>query len=167
MDDICRIGEILKSGLDRGRKVLTCGNGGSACEAMHFAEELMGRYRSNRCAYPAICLNADVGLMTCIANDFGFDEVFARQVEGLGRSGDILLVFSTSGTSKNILRAIKVGVDKGMIVIGFLGKDGGESFGKCDYSVVVKSNDSGHIQEAHQALVHLIMEYFENERGND
>lgn len=151
----------LAGAIDGGGRVLTCGNGGSAAEAMHLAEELIGRYRASRPSYAAVCLNADPTALTCIANDFGFDQVFARQVEGLGRRGDVLVVFSTSGNSRNISLALDAARARGVRTIALLGRDGGDAAGRADLSLIVPSDDTAHIQEAHQVVLHMLLEAFE------
>jgi D-sedoheptulose 7-phosphate isomerase len=155
------IAALVRDSLLSGKLLLTCGNGGSAADAMHLAEELIGRYRSNRRPYPAVCLAADSAALTCIANDFGYDQVFARQVEGFGKSGDILICFSTSGRSPSILAALHSAHAKGMITIALLGKGGGPALGLAHHEVVVASDDSGRIQEAHMQIVHYICEVLE------
>ncbi len=155
------IAALVRDSLLNGRKLLTCGNGGSAADAMHLAEELIGRYRSNRRPYPAICLAADSTALTCIANDFGYDQVFARQVEGLGQAGDILICFSTSGRSPSILAALHSAHARGMVTIALLGKGGGPALGLAQHEIVVASADSGRIQEAHMQIVHYICEVLE------
>ena len=119
---IVEIGRAVRSALADGGTVLTCGNGGSAAEALHLAEELIGKYKRERRAFASVCLNADPTALTCIANDFGYERVFSRQVEGLGRRGDVLVVFSTSGNSANIQAALKAAREKGIETIGLLGK---------------------------------------------
>lgn len=160
-ETIERIGLALRSRLhDRGR-VYTCGNGGSAAEAMHLAEELIGKYRSPRPPYPAVCLNADPTALTCIANDFGYESVFERQVEALATERDALVVFSTSGASPNVVRALEAARKKRCLTIGLLGKDGGPCKAACDHALVVASGDTAHIQEAHQVVLHLLLEAVE------
>ncbi len=141
-----------------GGKVLTCGNGGSAAEALHLAEELVGRYRTVRAPFPALCLNADPTALTCIANDFGYEAVFSRQVEAFGQEGDVLVAFSTSGNSPNILAALREARVRRVTTIGLLGKGGGPAAGLCDLALVVASEATEHIQEAHQVLLHLMLE---------
>lgn len=157
-DAIAAVIHVVKDTLNNGGTVFTCGNGGSAAEALHLAEELVGRYRDNRPPKRAVCLSADPTALTCIANDFGFDEVFARQVDGLGRAGDALVVFSTSGASANIVRALDAANLANMRTIGLLGKGGGDALKRCEKAVVVASSDTAHIQEAHQVILHLILE---------
>jgi D-sedoheptulose 7-phosphate isomerase len=155
--------EVCLEALRAGKKILTCGNGGSACDAMHLAEELVARYRSNRRTLPALALVADASVMSCIANDFGWDEVFARQVESHGRAGDVLAVFTTSGQSENINRALRRARERGVTTVGLLGKGGGAALPLCDHAVVVASDNTARIQEAHGLLLHLICEAVEAE----
>jgi D-sedoheptulose 7-phosphate isomerase len=156
-----RLGRRVRDALAGGGKLLTCGNGGSAAQAMHLAEELIGRYKRDRRPFAAICLNADPTALTCIANDYGFDEIFARQVEGLARPGDALIVFSTSGNSPNVVRALKTAKERGIETIGLLGKGGGECAPLCDEALVVRSAETECIQEAHQVVLHMILEAVE------
>lgn len=158
---IATIVESVVACLRAGGTIYTCGNGGSAAEAMHLAEELIGRYRSNRRALRALCLNADPTALTCIANDFGYAEVFARQCDALLTKSDVLVMFSTSGKSDNLLRALEVAKDKHAISIALLGRDGGPCLALADHALVVASNDSGHVQEAHQVVLHIICEAVE------
>lgn len=142
-------------------RLYTCGNGGSAAEALHLAEELIGKYKATRPPYPAVCLNADPTALTCIANDFGFDNIFARQIEALAAPGDILVAFSTSGASPNILNALRAARNAGATTIGLLGKGGGACRELCDLALVVDSDCTEWIQEAHQVVIHLILEAVE------
>lgn len=141
-----------------GRKLLTCGNGGSATDANHLAEELVGRFSAERRSLPAICLSVDGAAMTCIANDYGFESIFSRPVESLGESGDVLVAFTTSGKSPNVLRAMEVARAKGVVVVGLLGKGGGPAKTLCDHALVVPSDTTARIQEAHTTFLHLICE---------
>ena len=149
--------------LRAGHKVLTCGNGGSAADAMHMAEEFIARYRSNRRALPAVCLNADPTVLTCIANDFGYDDVFARQVEGLGVQGDLFVCFTTSGNSVNCLRALAAAKARGLVTVALLGKDGGKAKGLADFEIIVAHRDTARIQEAHTLVLHALLEVVERE----
>jgi D-sedoheptulose 7-phosphate isomerase len=158
---IRRIGTVMIRALRTGRKILTCGNGGSAADAMHLAEELTGRYRGNRRALAAIALNSDATALTCIANDFGYDEVFARQIEALGQKGDVSVVFSTSGNSPNILNAIAAAKKRGMVTVALLGKGGGKAKGRANHEIIIASDDSGRVQEAHTLILHLWLELIE------
>jgi len=149
--------------LHAGQKILTCGNGGSAADAMHMAEEFIARYRSNRRSLPAVCLNADPTVITCIANDFGYDEIFARQVAGLGVRGDLLVCFTTSGNSVNCLRALTVAKAHGLVTVALLGKDGGKAKGVADFEIIVAHRDTARIQEAHTLILHALLEVVEHE----
>lgn len=144
--------------LHDGNAILTCGNGGSAAEALHLAEELTGRYRGNRPALRAQCLCADPTALTCIANDFGFEQVFARQLEAIGRPGDLLVAFSTSGKSPNVLRALHVAKERGIKTLGLLGGQGGPALLLCGQALVIDGVDSAAIQEAHQMILHMLCE---------
>lgn len=158
---MCEAGDMLVEMFRRGGKVFSCGNGGSLCDAMHFAEELTGRFRSDRVALPAIAL-ADPSHMSCVSNDMGFDSVFSRYVEALGQAGDVLFAISTSGNSGNVLQAIEVAKVKGMKVIGLMGKTGGKMKDLCDVSIVVPWQEhSDRIQEIHIKIIHILIEYIE------
>ena len=150
-----------------GGVVFACGNGGSFTTAEHLTEELMGRYRSNRRALPAICLGANTPALTCIANDFSFDNIFEREVSALMKKGDVLCVFSTTGNSPNILRAVMTAKEKEVITIGILGKDGGKAKDTCDISIIVPHSDSARIQEIHTFILHIICEYVEKAFGDE
>lgn len=156
---------VLVRTLDAGGMVLTCGNGGSAAEALHLAEELSGRYRTNRKALRAVSLCADPTALTCIANDFGFDQVFARQVEALGRPGDLLVLFSTSGKSPNLLRALHAAKNLGLSTLGLLGGEGGPALELCAHAIVVRGVDGAAVQEAHQMIMHMLCEACETHFG--
>lgn len=147
--------------VEHGGLLATCGNGGSAAEALHLAEELTGRYRSTRAPRRAVCLAADGPALTCIANDFGFEHVFSRQAEALLRPGDALVAFSTSGRSRNIVLALETARSRGAVTIGLLGGDGGTCAALCDEAIIVPWRDSAFVQEAHQVLLHLICERLE------
>ena len=142
-------------------KILIAGNGGSLCDAMHFAEELTGQFRARRKALPAIALS-DPGHLTCVANDMGFEDVFSRGVEALGKPGDLLILLTTSGNSSNLIRAAAVAKEKNLKTIAFLGKSGGKLRGRCDLEWIVSGFDySDRIQEAHMAAIHIIIEMVE------
>ena len=151
IDDAAR--DIVAS-LRDGGKILTCGNGGSAADALHFAQELTGRYKVDRRALAGICLNADPCAMTCIGNDYSFKQIFSRQVEALGRPGDVLVAFSTSGQSANVITAIEAAYAAGMKVILLTGWDGGKAAGRCLHNVVVPSTNTARIQEIHTMIFH-------------
>lgn len=152
------VGEAMIRCLERGGKILTCGNGGSAADALHMAEELVGRYDRERRALPAIALTADSTLLTCIPNDYSFDCVFSRQIEGLGRKGDVLVGFSTSGKSANVIQAIRAAKKRGLKTVALLGKGGGATKGLADYEVIVDSKSTARVQEAHTLILHLLLE---------
>ncbi len=156
-------GALVKA-FKAGGKVLVCGNGGSMCDAMHFAEELTGRFRNDRPALGAIAL-ADPTHITCVGNDFGFDHIFSRGVEALGRAGDVLVVLSTSGNSENIVRAVAAGRARGLVLVSLLGKGGGRLKGACEHEFVVAGATSDRIQELHMLLLHTLVEAVEAEMG--
>jgi D-sedoheptulose 7-phosphate isomerase len=140
-----------------GGKILSCGNGGSMCDAMHFAEELTGRYRNNRQAIPAISIS-DVSHMSCVGNDYGYDYVFSRYIEALGNQGDVLLAISTSGNSANVLKAAEAAKAKGMTVVGLTGKDGGKLAPLCDVEVRVPHQGyADRVQEIHIKVIHILI----------
>jgi D-sedoheptulose 7-phosphate isomerase len=156
-------GKKLAACLAGGGKIMTCGNGGSACDAMHLSEELVGRFDQNRRSLAALCLSADASLMTCIANDFGYEAVFARQVEGLGRPGDALVVFSTSGNSGNLVAALQMAKERGVFTINVLGKTGGKCKGLADLEIIVPSQITARIQEVHTFILHTWLTLIETE----
>ncbi|WP_319526218.1 D-sedoheptulose 7-phosphate isomerase [uncultured Desulfosarcina sp.] len=137
-----------------GGKLLICGNGGSASDAQHFAAEIVGRFEKERRAYPAVALSTDTSILTAVGNDYGYDEVFARQVQGLGRPGDILVGISTSGGSENVVRAVQCARGMSMPTIGLLGKDGGVLKEFVDRAIVVENDTTARIQEAHIFILH-------------
>jgi D-sedoheptulose 7-phosphate isomerase len=152
----------LKAAFAKGKHVYVAGNGGSAAESQHLAEEFVGRYKSNRPSYPAISLTADSTALTCIANDFGYEQVFARQIEGLGKEGDIFIGLSTSGNSPNILAAAEAAKDHGMTVIALTGQKG-KFKDIADYAILAPAGSNARIQELHLHAIHLICEAFEPE----
>ena len=158
-DLIEKIGQAILTCLSAGGKLLAAGNGGSAAEAMHLCEELTGKYRDVRRALPAICLNADPTALTCIANDWDYASVFSRQAEAFTRPGDVLVIFSTSGNSENLLRVLQTVKARGGITVGLLGRNGGKAKALCDLALVVASEKGNHVQEAHQAILHLLLEH--------
>ncbi|MFH1038485.1 MAG: SIS domain-containing protein [PVC group bacterium] len=147
--------------LKGGGKILLCGNGGSAADSQHIAAELVGRFRRERRALPAISLSTDTSILTALANDYSFDSVFSRQVEALGRPGDLLLVISTSGNSRNLLRAVRAAKAGGLGTLALLGKDGGKVAGEVDLAVIVPSSDTARIQEAQAVIYHGICDLAE------
>ena len=161
LPNIAAAADALIERLRRGGTIYTAGNGGSAAQALHLAEELIGRYRENRKALRAVCLNADPTALTCIANDFGFDQVFSRQCEAMLMADDALVVLSTSGRSQNVIQALTCANSRGSLAVGILGKDGGPCRMLCDHSIVVPATDSAFIQDAQQVAIHLICEAME------
>ncbi|MDG6896949.1 phosphoheptose isomerase [Actinobacillus delphinicola] len=154
---------IIAESFKNGGKVLSCGNGGSHCDAMHFAEELTGRYRENRPGFAAIAIS-DVSHLSCVSNDFGYEYVFSRYVEAVGQKGDVLFGLSTSGNSKNILNAIEAAKAKGMKVIAMTGKDGGKMAGLADVEIRVPHfGYADRIQEIHIKVIHILMMLIEFE----
>jgi D-sedoheptulose 7-phosphate isomerase len=154
-------GAAIVAALQAGGQVFACGNGGSAADALHLAEELVGRYRGERRALPAICLNADVAALTCIGNDYGYERVFARQIEALGRPGDVLVGFTTSGNSPNVLAAFAAARERGMLTILAGGGTGGQARGRCDHELIVPSENTARIQEIHTLILHTWLEQVE------
>lgn len=154
---------LLADSFKAGGKVLSCGNGGSHCDAMHFAEELTGRYRENRPGYPAIAIS-DVSHLSCVSNDFGYEFVFSRFIEAVGKEGDVLLGISTSGNSGNIIKAISAAREKGMKVITLTGKDGGKMVGTADIEIRVPHfGYADRIQEIHIKVIHILIQLIEKE----
>lgn len=151
----------MSAAIRAGGKIMFCGNGGSAADAQHLAAELLGRYLVNRRALPAIALTTDSSALTAIANDFGFDEVFSRQVQGLGRPGDVLVAISTSGNSPNILQAVQAAREIGIVAIGLTGSAGGRMADLCDICLRVPSAHTPRIQEMHIAVGHMLCELVE------
>ncbi len=153
--EILRAARALIATIASGNKVLICGNGGSAADAQHFAAELVGRFEKERASYPAIALTTDSSALTAIGNDYGFEQVFSRQVEGLGRKADALIAISTSGNSPNILEAVRKASSMGIGTIGLLGRDGGGIAGEVDCPVIVPHARTARIQEAHGFILHF------------
>ncbi|NQT76762.1 MAG: D-sedoheptulose 7-phosphate isomerase [Bacteroidetes bacterium] len=155
-NDIKEAGEFIVSTLKAGNKVLLFGNGGSAGDAQHIAAELTGRYKTERKGLAAIALTTDTSALTAIGNDYGFDRIFDRQVEALGREGDLLISISTSGNSRNVLRALAYAKDNGMNTIGLSGKGGGDMRPLCDINIIIPSDDTARIQEMHILVGHVL-----------
>jgi D-sedoheptulose 7-phosphate isomerase len=160
--EVTRAADLIEQCLRAGNKLLVCGNGGSAADASHFATELVVRFAKDRRALPAICLASDSGILTAAGNDYGFDEIFARQVAAFGVAGDVLIGLTTSGKSKNVIRALEEGKARGLKTIAFLGRDGGPTVGIADLDVLVKSDSTARVQEAHQLLLHVLCEIIED-----
>jgi D-sedoheptulose 7-phosphate isomerase len=171
-DDIAMIASVIIDRISTGGTIMAAGNGGSAAQAMHLSEELVGRYRDTRPALPAICLCSDAAAMTCIANDFGWENVFKRQLEAHASftidseeesaiCNDVLFVLSTSGNSANVNAALECANEMGVTTIGLLGNDGGESADLCDHCIIIEAPDSAAIQDGHQVILHAICEVIE------
>jgi D-sedoheptulose 7-phosphate isomerase len=156
-----KIAQVIVSALRSGHKLLIAGNGGSAADAQHIAAEIVGRYKKERPAWPAIALTTDTSALTAISNDYGFEQVFARQIAGLGRRGDVLLALSTSGRSPNILAALRVAHEHGMITIGFTGAKGAAMGLACNHLLVAPSDDTPVVQQIHLAVAHGICDEVE------
>ena len=152
-----KIAQELAQAYKNGKKSLIAGNGGSNCDAMHFAEEFTGRFRKDRKALPSISIS-DSSHITCVGNDFGFDFVFAKGVEAFGQEGDFFFGISTSGNSKNIIEAVKMAKEKKLKTVALLGKDGGKLKGVCDYEFIIPGETSDRIQEVHMMILHIIIE---------
>ena len=154
-------GIALITSINNGGKVISCGNGGSMCDAMHFAEELTGRFRENREAIPAVSIS-DPSHISCIANDYGYDEVFSRFIKSLGKKEDVLLAISTSGNSANIIKAVDAAKEKGIFVVGLTGKSGGQLADKCDIEIRAPYSEyADRAQEIHIKVIHSLIHYIE------
>jgi D-sedoheptulose 7-phosphate isomerase len=163
MQQIAKAGEAMSQSLKNGGKIMSCGNGGSHCDAMHFAEELSGRYRGNRKALAAMAIS-DPSHISCVGNDFGYDFVFSRFVEGLGKAGDVLLGISTSGNSRNVIEAIQTAKSMGMTTVALTGKDGGEIGRICDIEIRAPHSEfADRAQEIHIKVIHSLIDYIEGQ----
>ena len=161
--DIQRAADIIVKAMKAGGKLLVFGNGGSAADAQHIAGELINRFLRERKALPAMALNTDGGVLTCIANDTGFENIFSRQIEALGQKGDVCLAITTSGNSPNVIAACNQARTQGLAVIGLLGRDGGPVAPLCDLALIVPSKDTQRIQETHNLVGHILCELIETE----
>ena len=161
LDEIENVVEAIVLAFQNGHRIYFCGNGGSAADAQHLAAEFSGRFYKNRIALPAEALHTNTSYLTAVANDFGYDQVYARLIEGIGLKGDILVGLSTSGNSPNIVEAFKVAREKGAITVGFTGQHGGEMKGLSDYLINVPSTDTPRIQESHIMIGHIVCELVE------
>lgn len=155
--------KLIISALKSGAKVMICGNGGSAADSQHFAAELISRFKKERASIPAIALTTDTSIITAIGNDYGFEKVFARQVEGLGKTGDILIGISTSGNSKNVIEVINAAKSKQIKTISLLGCGGGKIGPISDVSIIVPSSNTPRIQESHITIIHILCGLIEQE----
>lgn len=162
MQNCTRFSQRLIDTFSKGGNVFSCGNGGSHCDAMHFAEEFTGKYRKDRKPLGALALG-DASHTTCVANDYGFEHVFERQLRGLGRKGDLLVGLSTSGNSENVIRAVQAAKELGITSVCLLGRDGGKLKGLADLSIVVPAQTSDRIQEVHIKIIHIVIETVERE----
>ncbi len=156
--EIDRAGDLILATLQRGGKLLVCGNGGSAAEAAHFATELVGRYAKNRRSLPAIALSSDGSLLSCIGNDYGYEHVFARQIEGLAKPGDLVVVLTSSGNSANIIAALTTAKRLGLESIAFLGRGGGKAKGVATCDLIMPGDSGAAAQEAHLFIIHHLCE---------
>jgi D-sedoheptulose 7-phosphate isomerase len=157
--EICA--QIFSNTLRNGKTIYWCGNGGSASESSHLAVELIGRFKNNRNPLPSISLNSDSTAITCIANDFGYDQIYARQLDGLAKPGDLLIALSTSGKSENIVNVLEMARAKGVVSISLLGKGGGPALSFSDHAIVVNSDETARIQEIHLLIGHTFCEFAE------
>jgi len=162
-EEIVRAATVIGQALAAGHKVLTFGNGGSATDAQHLAEELVGRFLRERRAVPVIALTADSSILTAVGNDYGFEAVFARQVEALGQRGDVAVALTTSGTSKNVNLALARARAQGLVTVGLTGRDGGETAGLVDVHVNVPDASSARVQEVQRTILHVICELVERD----
>ncbi|MDE2433995.1 MAG: D-sedoheptulose 7-phosphate isomerase [Burkholderiales bacterium] len=158
-------GQLAVEALQSGGKLMFCGNGGSAADSQHLAAELTGRFIKDRRPLAAVALSTDTSALTCIGNDYSFDEIFARQVKGLARAGDLLIGISTSGNSRNVIRAVEEARAAGVKVVGFLGRDGGKLREMCDVAIVVPSDVTARIQESHILIGHTLCGLIEQQMG--
>ena len=153
--------DVIVKAINNGGKIVLCGNGGSASDALHFAGEIVGRFQKERNPWPAVVLNADVATLTAIANDYGYNDAFARQAKAHLTAKDVFIGISTSGNSNNVIRAVEVAKEIGAKTVAFLGKDGGQLAKMVDYSIVVPCNTTARVQESHIMLIHIICEIVE------
>ncbi len=164
-EPIAKIGQLLAQSLARGGTLFWCGNGGSASDSQHLAAELVGRFKKNRRPLRSVALTTDTSILTCVANDFSYVDIFSRQIEALGRPGDVLIGISTSGNSENVLRAFKAAKEMGLITTALLGKGGGPAKNLVDHALVIPSDSTARIQEAHIFIGHVLCELIEQELG--
>jgi len=158
---IAEMSSLIATALSNGNKLLVMGNGGSAADSQHFVAEIVGRFKMERKALPAVALSTDTSILTAIGNDYGFESIFSRQVEALAEPGDVVVGLSTSGNSPNVLKALKAAHERGCRTIGLLGKDGGNIKAACDLALVVPSTDTPRIQEGHITIIHIVCDLVE------
>ncbi len=158
---IVEVAGAIAAAVRAGRKIMVCGNGGSAADAQHFAAEMIGRFRRERVALPVLALSTDTSILTAVGNDYGFEQVFVRQVAGLGLPGDILVGISTSGNSANVAQALEYARAHSITTVGLLGSGGGVIAGLCDYALTVPSRDPARIQECHAVIIHTLCDLVE------
>lgn len=160
-DSLDKVAVEISKSLRYGGKLLIAGNGGSASQSQHLAAEIVGRYTKERMGYPAVALTTDTSIITAIGNDYGFNEIFRRQIEALGKRGDIFLAISTSGNSPNVLSAMEEAKKRGLVVVALTGRDGGKMKDLCDYHLNIPLKDTPRIQEFHEIIIHIIAELVE------
>ena len=161
-ESIEKVANLFISCLDKGGTIFWCGNGGSASDSQHLAGELVGRFVDERKPLKSVALTADSAVMTCIVNDYGYEHIFSRQLEALGSKGDVLVGITTSGNSKNVLKAFEVAKNKGVSTIGLLGKGGGLAIGLVDESIIIPSNSTARVQEMHILIGHILCDLIED-----
>lgn len=161
LEVVSQLADLITDCINKGGKLVICGNGGSASDALHFAGEIVGRFVKERKAWPAVVLNADVATMTAIANDYGYDDVFARQAEGHVKPGDVFIGISTSGNSENVYRAMLKSRELGAKTACLVGKDGGKIGREAEYSIIVPCNVTARVQESHINIIHILCELAE------
>ena len=165
MGSVVSLGRLLAKSLANGSTVFWSGNGGSAADSQHLAAELVGRFKEDRRALRSVALTTDTSVLTCISNDYSYDDIFSRQIDALGRKDDVLIAISTSGTSKNILNALRAAKDVGMVTVALLGKGGGLAKELADHAIIVPSDSTARIQETHILIGHILCEMTERELG--
>ena len=159
---IITVGQVLMRSIQTGGKIMLCGNGGSAADAQHIAAELIGRFKKERRAFAALALTTDSSILTCIGNDYSFEDIFARQVAGMARAGDVLIGISTSGNSPNVLKAMSEAKRAACVTVALAGRGGGKLAPLCDHSIVVPSDETPRIQEMHIMIGHMLCELLED-----
>ena len=164
--DIIKVANIILNCLENGNKIIVMGNGGSAADAQHFVAELVGRYKIERKALPAISLTTDTSIITAIGNDYSFDQIFARQCESLVNRNDVIIAISTSGNSENIIQGIRSSKQKGGIIVGLTGNSGGKIKEQTDISIIIPSNQTPRIQESHRVIMHILCEIIDEKFVN-